>query len=342
MNFKKNYESIFIILWNIYFNLKAGIPINKSIKLVQDILKNKRYKSSIEIIEKDIESGHSLYEAFFKQKELYPSLMIDMIRVGEESGSLEIVLKTLCEHYKKVNRIKKKILNIMIYPIFLSVMIFLSLILFLTFILPTFVNMYDGVNAKLDNFTGFLMFLSKDISKNKIFWIVLIMLLFIIKFLFVVIVINVFKRLNIVPSLKIIRRYYELNLIYILNLISKSGQAFYNSFSILQENLASYVIKDYIKIISDNLKKGFPLSESMQNIKHISKTTLTFVQSGEQSGSLDESLDILCEITENDFNNTIDKLLGYLQPIVMIFLGIIIGGMVLMVFVPMYSYMNYV
>lgn len=150
------------------------------------------------------------------------------------------------------------------------------------------------------------------------------------------------KYLNIIPSVKIINKYFELNLIYILGLIVSSGLSFYSSFSVLERSLSSRILKSYIKTINNYINMGLPISEGINKISGISMLTKVFLISGEQSGTLQENIEILIELVENDFNNHIDKLVGYIQPMVMMFLGIIIGGMVLMVFIPMYSYMNYV
>lgn len=87
---------------------------------------------------------------------------------------------------------------------------------------------------------------------------------------------------------------------------------------------------------------GLPISEGINKISGVSALTKIFLLSGEQSGTLQENIEILSELLESDFNNHIDKLVGYIQPVVMMFLGVVIGGMVLMVFIPMYSYMSYV
>lgn len=339
---KKHYESIFLILWNLYSHLKAGIHIELSMKIIEELLSNKRYKKSISIIGKEIQGGKSLYYAFYNEKELYPNLMVDMIKIGEESGNLENVLLKLCNHYKKVTKVRKKIKSILIYPSFLLTMIFAAIILFLTFILPTFGKLYESLNVNGDGFTEKLLFLSRDIEKNRAFWIVLLICIIAIQIVGAILIFKVIWYRNKIPKIKILNKYYELNLIYILNLIVSSGISFYSSFSILEKTLSSRVLKGYIGKINNTVNRGLPISYGLSEIKEISPLTTTFILSGEHSGALQENLEILTEILETNFNNNIDKLVGYLQPIVMLILGAIVGGMVLMVFIPMYSYMSYV
>jgi type II secretory pathway component PulF len=339
---KRHYESIFLILWNLYSHFKAGININLSLKIIEDILDNKKYKSSIKVIREKLKGGSTLSYAFSMYRQLYPEFMLDMIKIGEESGNIETVLFKLSQHYKKIAKLRKKIRGIMIYPLFLLAMTFFTIIAFFTFILPTFSKLYDGLDAKVSGLTAQLIFLSKDMEAHKFFWQITILCIFAIIVSSIIVIYQLIKYLNIIPSVKIINKYFELNLIYILGLIISSGLSFYSSFSVLERSLSSRILKSYIKTINNYINMGLPISEGINKISGISMLTKVFLISGEQSGTLQENIEILIELVENDFNNHIDKLVGYIQPMVMMFLGIIIGGMVLMVFIPMYSYMNYV
>lgn len=339
---KKHYGSVFLILWNLYSHFKAGINIDLSLRIIEDVLDNKKYKSSIKVVREKIHGGSTLSHAFSMYRELYPEFMLDMIRIGEESGNIEIVLFKLSQHYKKITKLRKKIKGIMIYPIFLLVMTFVTIIVFFIFILPTFSKLYDGLDTKVSGVTAYLISLSKDIEIHKVFWQITILCFLVVIFSSIIITYQLIKYFNIIPRIKIINKYFELNLIYILGLIVSSGVSFYSSFSVLERSLSSRVLKSYIETINNYINMGLPISEGINKIEYISTLTKIFLLSGEQSGTLQENIEILSELVESDFNNQIDKLVGYIQPMVMMFLGIIIGGMVLMVFIPMYSYMSYV
>ena len=139
------------ICMNLSTYVKSGITLSKALELIKETTNDKKYKEAIGRIEDKVLRGENLSEAFKEEKELFPSLMIDMIKLGEESGNLEVVLEKCSKTLMAEKEIEDKVLKSIRYPVFLFIGLVMIIFFYGTYVLPQFVDMFD-LKEKQDNF----------------------------------------------------------------------------------------------------------------------------------------------------------------------------------------------
>lgn len=343
MRFKKkfiDYESIFLIANGLSLYIKSGISIRKSLELIKVTVKKKEYLMSIERIEKSIDSGEGIGEAFTKERELFTDNFVDMVIMAEESGRLEEILIVLANHFEKNNKMRKEIKKNLSYPILLIGTMIAVFLLIIIFVVPALADMYGDMEGELSIFTKAMLFMNNVVE--KINPIILLISVFSILILIFFLLKELLSEKDLLGNLEVIKNYREIKLMLIINMIIKGGIGLTSAI----ERLKASINDKYLKIALINLDKGLysglSLTDAMKETKVISKLSESLLSVGEESGNLEESIEKLTEILEYQFNGRVNKMIFYIEPIAILFLGIMVLSLVLMVFIPMYEYMNYV
>lgn len=341
MTFKIDYESVFLILSNLYVYVSAGISITRALEFTKLSLKNKRYKVSIDKIKKDVERGCSLWEAFNNEEELYPSLVLDMIKLGEESGKLELILEKLAENTKKTYNMKQRLKKALIYPSFLLMSIMAVFIIYLNFILPSISNLYEDAYKDQGGFVQTIMKFSNFISKTDN-GVEIISIVFLILFLVIFITFKLLKEKGYFKKLKVVKSFNEINIIMFLEMIVSSGIPVMVALEKIMKNISNESLKENVKELQYGLASGKNLSEALENIDSISYVTTNFILTGEETGKLEYNIKVLSDILRTQFNNRLEVSMQLAEPISLVILGFIVAFICICVFLPMYSYMRYV
>lgn len=343
MKFQKNkphYESIFLIANGLSLYIKSGISIKKSLELIKVTIKRKEYLNAIERIENSINLGEGIGEAFSKERELFTDNFVDMIIMAEESGRLEDILAILSNHFEKSNKMKKEIKKNLAYPVMLISTMIGVFFLIVIFVIPTLADMYKDMSGELSIFTKAMLFISRIVEKiNPVIMILSIISLIVLIFLLLK---EIFAGKDLLGRFHIVKNYREMNLILVINMIIKGGLSITGAINKLKSSVKEKHLKFSLNNIDEGLHSGLSLTEAMINTKGISKLSESLLRTGEESGNLEESLGKLSELLEYQLNGRINKAIFYIEPIAILFLGIMVLSLVLMVFIPMYEYMNYV
>lgn len=338
---RRNDESVLLICSNLKTYLSSGLPMVKSLELVQFSLDNKTYIESLERIIKQVKVGKLLSEAIINEGNLYTDMLGDMIIIGEESGNLEKVLGKLATNIQRKRETSKQVRKVMMYPLALSIIIAVVLVFYMFFILPSFKSLYDSIQGTQSKVMESIINYLNFIEGNSYAY--LIMLCYIGVILAAIyLVYDYLKTKEIFKQNKIIKMYYETNIVFMLELMITSGISLNSCLEMLSNTLESKTMQNYINVVKDKLWKGESLSDALKSIEVISPVTYSFVFSGEESGNLEECITTLSYILEKDFIDRLNTLIKGLEPIIMGVLGGIVGVMVLLVFIPIFEFMKYV
>lgn len=337
---KIDYESIIYVCSSLETYISAGIQFLAAIELIESGLTNKLYKESLRRISKRITEGELISQAFLEEEELYTNIFTDMLVIAEESGEMEAVLKNILEHFEKKYKINKEVNSALLYPKFIMLAIIGVIILFFEMILPSIASMYDSLDVKTSFLTKCIINLNSFFEKYNLY----VFLIIVVSIITIVVIFikKMLKGKNLFAKLNICKRYRELNFIYILSLIVRSGIPIVYALERLSHSVNDPYTRDSIIKITNKLKKGDELIESLNEVDVLSDVSKSFILSGEKSGSLDKVIIRLVNILENNFEKSIKKLTKKIEPITLCVLGVMVLGLMLMVFVPMYEYMNYV
>ena len=327
-------EASYICL-NLSTYVKSGMSIGRSLDLIKNTVKDKKYKESLKRIERKVLNGEALSKAFKEEGNLYPDLMKDM------SGNLEEVLEKCARNILAEKEIKNKIIKSLRYPVSLLIGLIIMIFGYVTYILPQFVDMYElreiegsKIMTLLNNYINFV-----EENPNVE---VIVFCYFSCALISLYLLFKVIPSEKILEKIEVYRMYYEIRILFLINMILNSGISLNNSLSVFGESLSDVKLRKYIKSINEELIKGTTLSSSIGKINVISHVSKGFLITGEESGLFSKNIEELLKIREKDFDRALNKTVGKIEPAMFIILGFVISAMMLLVLVPTFEGMKYV
>ena len=238
-------EASYICL-NLSTYVKSGMSIGRSLDLIKNTVKDKKYKESLRRIEKKVLNGEALSKAFKEEGKLYPDLMKDMMRIGEESGNLEEVLEKCARNILAEKEIKNKIIKSLRYPVSLLIGLIIMIFGYVTYILPQFVDMYElreiegsKIMTLLNNYINFV---EENPNVEVIVFCYFSCTLILLYLLF-----KVIPSEKILEKIEVYRMYYEIRILFLISMILNSGISLNNSLSVFEESLSDVKLRKYIK-----------------------------------------------------------------------------------------------
>ncbi|MFA0441157.1 type II secretion system protein F [Vibrio sp. 10N.286.49.C2] len=325
--------------------LSTGIPIIHAIKLIADNHTKAEMKSVLGQIGKAIEAGTPISQAMQMASVHFDSFYVDMVATGEASGTLPDVFERLAVYREKQEALKSKVIKALIYPGMVVLVSFLVTFLMLTQVIPEFESMFKGFNATLPWFTLQILMASHWLQANGT--------LLITSLIASMLGFRQMRKHN--ARFKFHTSRYSLSLPVIGGIISKASIAKFSrtlatSFSsgipILSSIQASaktadctYYQQSILSIHSD-VVAGTPIHLAMRNAEAFPEMVLQMVMIGEESGQLDDMLNKIAAIYEFEVDNTVDNLGKILEPFIIVFLGTIVGGLVVAMYLPIFNLMS--
>lgn len=325
--------------------LTTGVPIVQALKLVGDNHRKAEMKSILAQITKGVEAGTPLSKAMRTASAHFDTLYVDLVETGEMSGNLPEVFERLATYREKSEQLRAKVIKALIYP---SMVVLVALgvsYLMLTMVIPEFESMFKGFGAELPWFTQQVLKLSHWVQAYSL-WVLIVLgaALFGLKTL----------RKN---SLQIRLKTSRLGLKFpiIGNVLAKASIAKFSrtlatSFAAGIPILASLKttaktsgnvhFETAINEVHRDTAAGMPMYIAMRNTEAFPEMVLQMVMIGEESGQLDDMLNKVATIYEFEVDNTVDNLGKILEPLIIVFLGTVVGGLVVAMYLPIFNLMS--
>ncbi len=321
--------------------LEAGVPLVKGLETLAMQQKNPYFKEVINTILKKVEAGSSLSEAMAEYPKIFNPLYIQMVRSGEASGNLDVILKRLSAYLEKILSLKSKIKHAMIYPsviLFVAIAV-ISIIMF--FVIPKFEELFREAGQSLPLPTHILITISKHF---KMFF-----------FLFVLTLIISF--LSIKKYRKSERGKYNTDKVFLrlpllgelfhkgaisrlartlANLIG-GGVPLLQALSIAGETSGNKVIEKAMEEVRINVSAGHSIADPMIYTGVFPYMLIEMVRIGEMSGNLEDMLNKVADFYEEEVDRTVQTLSTLVEPILIVFLGVIIGGILIALYLPIFK-----
>ncbi|MBU3142205.1 type II secretion system F family protein [Clostridium sp. CF012] len=341
---KPNLKTISIFCRQFSICIKSGIPICDTLNLLCQQMLHKSVKNSLHSIRENVQKGNSLHSSMKNTINVYPEFMINMIYLGEESGKLDIILDELAGYYEKEHKLLKKFTNSMIYPC--TVFVTLTIVSFFLFIkvIPVFITNLNSFHGSIPLITRLVLGMSNFFGTNFL-WILMINLTLI--FIFV----EYFKTESgkmafdkfkfICPILgPVYKRLIYTRFTRGLNILLTSGVGLVSSFEIIHDVIGNRYFKLKLKTVFNDIKKGGDLSSSLNSMNLFPQFFVAMIKIGEETGNLDGMFLIAADIFYEDAEENVEKATALIEPILIIFLGIMIGIIILAVMLPMLNVMD--
>ena len=322
--------------------LSAGIPLVQAFEIVGSGHENAAMQKLIMAVKTDVEGGSALAEALAKHPIHFDDLFVNLVEAGEQAGALETLLDKIATYKEKTEAIKKKIKKALTYPAAVLVVAFVVTIILLVFVIPAFEDLFKGFGADLPAFTRLIIDISQFVRDRG--WILAIMAGSAV-YLFLY-----FKKRS-RPMRHFLDR-LSLNLPIIGPILQKASIARYartlsTMFAAgvpLVEALESVagatgniVYEIGVLRMKDEVATGQRLQQAMENTDLFPNMVIQMLAVGEESGSLDDMSAKVADFYEEDVDNAVDNLSSLLEPMIMAILGILVGGLVVAMYLPIFK-----
>lgn len=321
--------------------LKSGIPVVDSLDIIHKQIENKKLAKIIAEVYEYIQKGYPVSEALADHPKAFPPLLVNMVETGEISGTLDVVMERMAIHYEKENKTHQKIQAAITYPIVVFVVAILVVVFLLTFVMPTFVGMFDNMGAELPLATRVLMFISSGLSR---FWYIFGLLILFSQYILHKYMktpqgkYNIDKLLLKIPIWgKVQNKVIVSRFTRTMSVLLSSGVDLLQALDIVKRVIDNEFIHKKICDIEEGVSRGISLAELIRNTHIFPPMVYQMIKVGEDSGSLDFVLEKTANFYDDEVETAISQMTTMIEPIIIVFLGGIVGFMVLAMLLPMFD-----
>ena len=324
----------------------AGIPIVGSLDILGEQIENRKFGDIILNVRKDVEAGLSLSEALAKHKDAFSSLFVNMVKAGETSGTLDEILDRLATYLEKVSSLQKKITSALIYPFVVSLMAVGITLFLLIYIIPIFKNIFSGFGAELPTPTLVLIFISDFL---KAYFLFIAIFFGICAFLLARYIKSnkgrmVFDSLLLrLPIFGILFRKVAISkFTRTLSTLIKSGVPILAALEIVGKTSGNRVVEAAVENVKNNVREGENIAEPLARSKIFPPMVVRMVAVGEQAGELEKMLSKIADFYDEQVDAAVGGLTSMIEPLIIAFLGLVIGSIVVCMFLPIFKIISVV
>jgi type IV pilus assembly protein PilC len=321
--------------------INAGLSLLRALTILTEQTENKTLAAALKEVRNDIETGNSLSAGMAKRPEIFPPLLVNMCKAGEVGGFLDSVLLQVAENYEAEVKLRAKVKSAMTYPVVVLIMAFLAVAGMLMFIVPVFEGMFKSLGAPLPAPTRLLVFLSGQMK-------IIVPLAVVGLIVFAVVwkkVKNDERVRGVVDPLKLKVPVFGLLFQKIalsrfsrnLGTMMKSGVPILQSLDIVADTTGNIVLGRAIRDVQESVRSGESLTAPLSNHPIFPSMVVQMMAVGEDTGALDTMLHKISEFYDQEVEATTESLTALLEPLMIAFLGAIVGGMIVCLYMPIFS-----
>ena len=343
--FKKKIKPEDVVIFSKQFAtmVKAGLPILNVLGMLRDQLEHPELTKIVEEIRKNLEGGLTLSKCFEKYPDIFDNVYINLIKAGEASGKLDVFLMKLVESLEKREKVKKKIKSALTYPVVMFVVAITVMVFMLIKVVPVFAQMYEGMGVALPTPTAVIMNASDFMRGQGGLT------------LFIVLAVGFFSFKYVTSKIPKVRYWWHgrvLKMPVFGDMILKSLIA---RISLIMGNLSSAGVNllesleiakqvsnnDVVTLAIENVKKGVFSGDTLTKLflkePTFPPTFSQLISVGEQTGNLDEMFNSVSSYYEEEFDTAVDNMSSLIEPIMIVFMGTMIGGLMIAMYSPIFN-----
>lgn len=318
--------------------LSAGIPLVNCLHILVEQTESKILQQTLIGISRDIESGSNLSKAFSKYPKIFPNLFISMIQVGETTGTLDVVLDRLATYYEKDYDLREKVKSAMAYPGLVLLMSFGIITFLLMFVLPMFQGIFQVMGIQLPGPT--LAILSFSILLKN-YWFAFLGFFALAFYGFKTYAktesgqLNLTKVAMLIPVLGVLWKKLSFSRFSMsLAVMTTSGVPILHALEVAKDTLDNKILSRDIVGMQESIRNGNTIASFLNSNKNFPLMMSKMIAVGEMTGSLDTMLAKIASFYEKEVQYTVDRLAALLEPLMIVFLGVVVGGIVLTIMLP--------
>jgi len=324
----------------------AGLPLLRGLRVLEKQERNPTLKNVIGELALSIEGGSTFSEGLAQHPKIFNRLFVNMVKAGELGGVLEVVLNRLSEFMEKAQKIKGKVIAAMFYPCAVLVVATAILMILMIKVIPSFEQVFLGMGEgrPLPAFTRLVLGISRTIKDNILMTLAVVAV--------VVILFNLFKRTKFgrhawdkfklkmpvigpVVSKVAISRFTRT-----LGTLISSGVPILQALNIVKETAGNVIVSNAVNSVHDSVKEGETITAPLEASGIFPPMVISMVDVGEQTGALPEMLLKIADNYDDEVDNAVAAMTSLLEPIMIVFLAVIVGSIVIAMFMPLIDLMN--
>ena len=340
-NKKVKSEDIVVFTRQFATMIDAGIPILQCLEALGEQSASPSFQASINAIREDIQLGSSLSAAFAKQNNVFDSLYVNMIRVGESGGVLSAVLERVSTYLEKTEKLKQKVQSALIYPAVVVTMALLITVVLLVKVVPTFAQIYDSLNQKLPAMTQLLINISNAMQHQ---FLLIVGVIVVLGVGFVqyrktsqgsLVIDTALLKLPIFGDL--ICKVSVSRFCRTFSTLSQSGVPILETLEIVGKTCGNRVIELLVEDVKVSVREGESVALPLSNSTAFPPMVTKMIAIGEKSGQMDKMMAKVAEFYDEQVDTAVEGLTKLIEPLIIGFLGIVVGFIVVALFMPILS-----
>jgi len=319
----------------------AGIPILEALEVLSEQNENPRLGQVLSDVAAEVRSGKDLSDAVSRHPKVFNTIFVNMVAAGEASGQLDIVLARLADYMEEAETLKGEVKSAMTYPVVSLGLVSLISLFLLVFIIPQFQEMFSSMNVELPKLTSMLLAVSKSLRSSILYWVMGAAALVFMMWAalqtekgkrfrdWLVLKVPVFGPLFVRVAISRFARTFS-------TLIS-SGVPILGALEIVQRTAGNRLYADAIATASESVRSGDTLGEPMARTGMFPPMVTRMIGIGEKSGALEQLLEKIADFYDQQVRATLKSLTSLIEPILIAVIGVVVGGMVMAIFMPIFS-----
>ncbi len=327
--------------------IDAGLPLLQSLNVLSKQEPNPNLRATIVALGESVQGGSTFSEALSTYPKMFNKLFVNMVKAGEIGGVLEVVLNRLAEYQEKANRLRAKITSAMVYPSIILVIAVGILTFLMLVIVPKFKEMFEGQNMELPALSQFVFNFSDNCMADTLIPFVPNAVLFLVLLAGAIIGISIWKRTpkggRTVDAMVLkLPKIGDLTKVSAVARFSRtfgtlvsSGVPILQALLITRDTAGNVVVADAVTKIHDSVREGESIVTPMSTSSVFPPMMISMVDVGEETGQLPDMLMKVAEVYDEEVDNTVTALTAMLEPLMIVFLAVVVGSIVLAMFMPM-------
>ena len=319
----------------------AGLPLSDSLQMVAEQTQDKPTKAMIEDILAQVEGGKTLYEAFSKYPDVFNRLYLSLVAAGEASGTLDQSLKRLADQQEKDANMMSKIRGALTYPAIVLLVIVVVIVFMMVAVVPEVEKLYQDMGKEVPVMTQILIGVSNFVM--DFWWLILVLLVIVVWF------VSQFRKTAVgqrwgaiiklnVPFFKgLFQRLYNARFARTAQMLLSAGVPMLEAIHISSEAMNNVILEKEMEEVAEMVRSGKPLSAGLKGKDYILPLLPQMAATGEQSGKIDDMLGKAAKVYEDELDERVAALSTMIEPILMVALALVAGGIVGAVLMPIYQ-----
>ncbi|HTX00714.1 MAG TPA: type II secretion system F family protein [Acidimicrobiales bacterium] len=325
--------------------VNSGLTLVRALAVLGEQIESSKLRSAVSAVRADVERGSSLSQAMEKQPDIFDPLYVAMIRAGEAGGQLDHVLARLATTIEKQVELRGKVKSAMYYPVIVLSVVVLIVTLMMIIVVPTFKNLYATLHGTLPLPTRIVISISGIVASWRLILVIILFGLLVFAFRRWVATESgrtTWDRFKMRPPIAgpLVHKIALSRLVTTLSSLLNSGVGIIEALEMSAANVGNKIVANAARSAEAGVREGRSLAASLAAHEVIPTMVTQMIETGEESGALDEMLERVGQFYDNEVNATVSGLTTLLEPVMIVVMGAIIGAIVISLYLPMLKYVT--